>query len=320
MILRPPNQEYSLPLFYVNVQAMKLRKITVVLLFLLALVWGCKTTRVGMDVVVSEKENALVASGSGDFVLAVQSWEAYFAQMGLAKQPIPAGDYAQAAHDAFKAGNFQSAISWYDAARLSGYEGVDMYLSLAEIYRKQDNLSKELTTLQYLESNYHDESLEHGVPLKLFEIYMRIDKGRAFEQWGKLDKASQGKETYLNNYFSLIKELEKNELADAVANDLLKLNPTHREALEWNGEKFYYRGENRYQREMEKYNKNKTHVQYQFLLNELKIVAEDFKTSRDYFERLWELEKNSRYASFLSNIYSRLDNPERARFYKKLAE
>jgi hypothetical protein len=301
-------------------EVMNYRNITVVFLLLLTLTWGCKTTRVGMEVVVSEKENALAASGSGDFMLAVQSWEAYFTQMELVKQPIPAGDYALAAHDAYKAGNFQSAVAWYDTARLSGYEGSDMYMALAEIYKKQDNLSKELTSLQYLESNYPEISLEHGVPLKLFEIYMRIDKVRAFEQWDKLDKASQGTETYLNNYFTLIRELEKKELADTVANDLLKLNPMHREALEWNGEKFYYRGENRYQREMEKYNKNKTHVQYQFLLNELKIVAEDFKTSRDYFERLWELEQNSRYASFLSNIYSRLDNPEKARFYKKLAE
>ncbi len=299
---------------------MNCKKNAVVLLFLLALVWGCKTTRVDREVVVSEKENALVASRSGDFVLAVQSWEAYFTQMALAKQPIPAGDYAQAANDAFKGGNFQSAVSWYDEARLSGYQGADMYLALADIYRKQDNLSRELTSLQYLETNYPEESLDQEVSRKLFEIYMRIDKGRAFEQWDKLDKASQAKETYLSSYFALIKEMEKNELADAVANDLLKLNPTHREALEWNAEKFYYRGENRYQREMDKYNKNKTHVQYQFLLNELKIVAEEFKTSRDYFDRLWKLEQNSRYAAFLSNIYSRLDNPERARFYKKLAE
>ena len=298
---------------------MSFRKISV-LLFLLALAWGCKTTRVGMEVVVSEKENALAASGSGDYLLAVQAWEAHFRQMELSKQPILAGDYAQAAHDAFRADNFHSAVAWYDAARLSGYAGADMYLALSEIFRKQDNLSRELTSLQYLETNYPEESLEHGVAQKLFEIYMRIDKGRAYEQWDKLDKAAQGKETYLNNYFTLIRELEKNELADAVANDLLKLNPTHREALEWNAEKFYYMGENRYQREMEKYNKNKTHVQYQFLLNELKIVAEDFKTSRDYFERLWKLEQNSRYAAFLSNIYSRLDNPERARFYKKLSE
>jgi len=250
----------------------------------------------------------------------VISWQAYFDHQNRANQEIGAADYVHAANDAYKAENTSLTITWFDAARQAGYAGEDMHLILSEIFRKQNNLSRELTSLVYLAENYPETAASKGIYPRLFEIYMETDKQKAYELWNKLDESDQNKESFLNHYFILNKSLENNTVADSLASELLLLNPKHVAALEWNGEKFYWLGEHRYQREMEKYNKRKTHVQYQFLLNELKIVAEYFKKSRDYFEKLWAIEKLPGYASFLSNIYARLDNRERAEYYKKFAK
>jgi hypothetical protein len=297
---------------------MNFRKIAFVP-FLILLIWGCKTTQVSR-VIQSEKDIALSASSSGDYKQAVVSWQAYFDYQNRANQEIEAEEYAKAANDAYKAENTPLTISWFDAARQAGYTGEDMHLAMSEIFRKQNNLSRELTSLNYLADNYPETAASKGIYPRLFEIYMETDKQKAYELWNKIDKSDQIKESYLNHYFTLNKSFENNSVVDSLADRLLLINPKHIEALEWNGEKYYWLGENRYQREMEKYNKRKTHVQYQFLLNELKIVAEDFKQSRDYFEKLWAIEKLPRYASFLSNIYARLDNRERAEYFKRFVE
>jgi hypothetical protein len=297
---------------------MNYRKIAVIAL-LFVFICGCKTTQLS-KVIQNEKEIALSASSSGNYAQAVISWQAYFDHQSRANQEISAEDYAKAANDAYRAENTPLTVTWFDAARLSGYSGEDMHLALSEIFRKQNNLSRELTSLVYLSENYPETAAKKRTYPRLFEIYMETDKQKAYELWNNLEKSDQSKEPYMNNYFILNKSFENLTVVDSLANELILLNPKHVAALEWNGEKYYWLGENRYQREMEKYNKRKTNVQYQFLLNELKIVAEDFKRSRDYFEKLWAMEKLPRYASFLSNIYARLDNRERAEYYKKFAE
>jgi hypothetical protein len=297
---------------------MNFYKIAVVAL-LFVLNWGCKTTQLS-KVIQTEKDIALSASSSGNYTQAVISWQAYFDQKNKAMHGISAEEYALAANDAYRAENTSLTVTWFDAARQSGYSGEDMHLVFSEIFRKQNNLSRELTSLVYLSENYPETAASKGIYPRLFEIYMETDKLKAYGLWNKLDKADQSKEPYLNRYFALNKSLEYSAVADSLADALLQLNPKHVAALEWNGEKYYWLGENRYQREMEKYNQRKTHVQYQFLLNELKIVAEDFKRSRDYFEKLWAIEKLPRYASFLSNIYARLDNRERAEYFKRFVE
>lgn len=289
------------------------------IIILIVLFWGCKSAKVS-QVVQNEKAIALSASESGDFNQAVSSWQAYFDKHTKAMQEIGADEYARAASDAYKTENTSLTVAWYDAARQNGYSGEDMHLVFVEIFRKQNNLSREMTSLNYLAENFPETSSKKGVYPRLFEIYTEIDKQMAVEMWNKLDKSDQSRESNLNLYFILNKSLDNNAVVDSLADAILILNPKHVDALEWNGEKYYWLAENRYQREMEKYNKSKTHVQYQFLLNELKIVSEDFKQSRDYFEKLWDMKKLPRYASFLSNIYARLDNRERAQFYRKYVE
>jgi hypothetical protein len=78
--------------------------------------------------------------------------------------------------------------------------------------------------------------------------------------------------------------------------------------------------EDSYQKEMRAYEKNKTTRQYRQLLKALEVINANFKTSRDYFERLYKLNPDPRYATFLGNIYTRFDNKKQANYYYRKAK
>lgn len=294
------------------------RQTAAVVLLSLA-IWSCSTSKVTKES-LSLKDNALTASSSGDYQMAVQSWTSYFDSQIRKNLPVEVTDYARAAADAYILGNEQLTLSWYDQARQSGYDGADMHVAFMHIFRKQNNLSRELTALQGLKDNFPEVAAEHKVNSRLFGIYMEIDKVKALEQWESVPAPERNTEPYLSDYFILCKQFDYKEIADSLAAELLKLNDNHIPALEWMAEKYYWQAEKNYQSEMEKYSRNRTHVQYTFLINELKKISADFRRSRDYFDRLWAQEKSPRYAAFLANIYSRLDNPDRANHFRKLSE
>jgi tetratricopeptide (TPR) repeat protein len=85
--------------------------------------------------------------------------------------------------------------------------------------------------------------------------------------------------------------------------------------MKWFGEKYFWLAENRYQAEMEAYEKKRTNSQYAKLLEAFKIVTRDFKTSLGYFTRLYKLYPKPEYARYLGNIYTRLDDKEKAKYY-----
>lgn len=291
---------------------------SIVILVLATLFWNCSTTKLPKET-VSLKEKAVTASSSGEHDEAVRLWISWFELQDSGNLTIAAVDYAHAASDAYKADNHPLAVEWYDKARLAGYKGADMYEAFMHIFRKQKNLSREITALQSLSDNYPEKSSELNVDGRLFEIYMETDRERAYRKWASLPEQYKVLESSLQNFFILTKQFEEMALSDSVAAELLKLNGSHAPALEWMAEKYYRQAENQYQWEMEKYNKNRTHVQYTFLVNELKKISADFRKSRDYFEKLWAMDKDSRYAAYLANIYTRLDNPDRAAYYRKLS-
>jgi hypothetical protein len=286
---------------------------------LILVIWSCSTTKVAKES-LSLRDNALAASSSGDFDTAVQSWATYFDSQNQKNLPVEVSDFVRAASDAQNAGNEQFTLVWYEQARQSGYNGADMHVAFMHIFRKQNNLSRELTALKALDESFPETAARHRVNSRLFGIYMEIDREKAFEQWKNVPVEERTTEPFLSNYFILCKQFDQKEIADSVAAELLKLNDRYIPALEWMAEKLYWQAETQYQSEMEKYNRNRTHVQYTFLINQLKSISEDFRSSRDYFERLWALEKSPRYAAFLANIYSRLDNPDRANHFKRISE
>lgn len=248
---------------------------------------------------------------------ALQVWKDYI-DYKLAKQlEVTGEEYFKAAGYAKSAGNVPLASEWFEISITSGYEDPETYSNLADIYREQNNLSKELNNLKSLADKFPDYKNIGDVTERLFEIYLEVDKTQAFALWNKMSFEARNKESNLDAYLQYSIKSDNQARTDSIADALLKINPKHVAALEWNAVKYYEKAENRYQLEMDKYNRNKTHVQYQFLLNALKVVTADFKKSLTYFDPLWEMDPGSKYAAYMANIYVRLNNQEKSDYFKK---
>jgi tetratricopeptide (TPR) repeat protein len=282
------------------------------LVFIVAVAAGCGAPKN----LVSYKENAELAERAGNFTEAVESWKNYFAQFA-GMNDLDGSVYEQAAQTAWKAGNTELAVAWFDQARFSDFASAEMYSTLAEIYRKQDNLSKELSALEFLKENFDGEV--EDVNSRLFSIYDEIDMTeKALNTWENMNREAKNTEPNLEKYFELNKQLGNDEVCDSVSLALLELNPGNVNGLEWNAVKIYHRAEKRYQQEMAKYEKNHTRSQYRILLKELDKVTADFRVALGYFEKLWKLNPDARsdYAGFMSNIHLRFNDEQKANYYR----
>jgi hypothetical protein len=293
---------------------MKIKNIVLFSLMLIAVACG------GPENLVQYKQNAEKAQSEGNYEQAVNAWKTYINEQNEAENEVSGAEYAEAAKTAYKAGMNNQAVDWFDQARYREYADEEMYSILAEIFGEQGNLSKELRALEYLLDNYGNENDE--VNNRLFEIYDEIENyDEALDVWNLLPEDVQGKERNLEKFLKINKELENEEVCDSVSAELLEMNPEHVEALDWMAKKYYWLGEKRYQREMEKYENNKTRNQYRTLLKKLEKSTADFKTALSYFEKLWELSPGSQkqYASYMANIYARFNDEGKAEYYNDLA-
>ena len=100
----------------------------------------------------------------------------------------------------------------------------------------------------------------------------------------------------------------------------LSLEDTNVLAMEWEAMRLYNKAENRYQSEMKAYENKKTTSQYNKLLKAFEGVTADFKSSLKYFKELYEINPSKKYASYLANIYARLDDKQKAEYYKSLSK
>ncbi|WP_319502862.1 hypothetical protein [uncultured Draconibacterium sp.] len=264
-------------------------------------------------VLTTQKTEATNFEANGNYSQALAAWTSYFDATAI--EDVAGADFAQAAKTAFKADNATQAISWFDQARYKNYADAGMYQTLAAIYQQQDNLSKELSALEYIIENYGTTNSE--VNSRLLAIYAEIDANdKALEVWKTLDDDSKNEESNLDNYFAVNKALENNTVCDSLAEVLLEKNPEHLDALEWNAKKYYWAGQNRYEQEMAKYNKNKTRKNYNTLLKELDLVTADFKKALPYLNKLWKLKPGKEYAGYLANIYARFGDEDKTEYYK----
>jgi tetratricopeptide (TPR) repeat protein len=294
-----------------NVLVMK--NIHLMIFILLIAAAGCKTA----VNVTSFRENAEQAEAAGDYVVATEAWKFYFSQLPAGNVPADT-TYARAAYTAYRGGDAVQALEWFEKAREGGYNHPEMHLLLAEIYRTRNDMSGELAELEYYIENYDVEQQE--VYKRLFDIY--YTSGRqddAFAVWDKVPDVDKRTEQYLDRFFALTKKLENEEKADSASLELIRLNPEHVDALEWQAQKNYEKGEARYAREMKKYEARPTSGNYQTLLRQLKSATADLRKSLQYFEKLWEVnpESRSEYAVYMNNIHVRFNDKSKADYYRK---
>lgn len=276
---------------------------------------GCKTVQV-----TTEAIPVIPAEMPADPQEALQVWKKYIDYKLARQEVILPEEYVNAAGYAFQAEETDLTIQWMETAMNMGWENPEAHLILADSYKKKDNLTRELNRLKHLMEHFPEFSSAHGVYNRLFTIFLEVDPGQAFGMWNLLTEDERSIEKNLDAYFRHARQSENNELSDSLSLELLRINPKHIPALEWNAEKYYNIAENHYQREMDKYNKNRNHVQYQFLLNALKVITEEFKQSLRYFEILWEMDQNPRYAAFMANIYARFNNSEKSNYFRKFVK
>lgn len=281
---------------------------------LLVLMVACGTPKV----VTSYRTIAEQAVAEGNFEAATENWRLYFEEQMLDENEIAPEHYAQAAKMAFRANKPDLALSWYKQAQAGNYADAEMYLDLANIYKQQNNLQKELETLEYYRSNFQNEADLAGVNTRLFEIYTSINnQQKAVELWPLMSEENRTKEEYLDKYFAVQKQLDNDTETDSLAEAILLVNPKHVKALEWLGNKYYHQAEDLYQKEMKAYEKNHTRVQHIKMTKQLKTVTADFRKAADYFKQLWEIEQDPRYATYLVNIYNRFEESDTANYYRK---
>ena len=282
-------------------------------LIIVALMAGCSGPKVIVPA-VSQKAVAEKATAEGNYAQAVEAWKQYFSVQPISE--ISGNDYAEAAQTAFKINDENLAISWFDQARFKNFADAEMYATLGKIYLSQQNISKELSALEFYASNFTENINE--VNNRLFEIYFEIKLfDEAIVVWDKMDANVKNEISNLKTYFKINMEKKNNEVCDSLSLVILEKEPANVDALEWNGNKYYWLGENRYEREMDKYNKNKTNKQYKILLTELDMATADFKRALPFFEKLWKIEPGEKYASYFANIYARFGDETKVNYYKK---
>ncbi|MCK3684846.1 hypothetical protein [Maribellus sp. YY47] len=274
------------------------------------LIYSCSAPKV----LTNAKTEAETYEAAGNYAAALAQWKSFVESTPI--EQIEGADFAKAAKLAFKAGDSETAKSWFDQARYKNYADAEMYQTLAEIYQSEGNLSKELSALEtYVEQNGSGNEKVNG---RLFQLYAEISSWELANQfWGKIGEKAQQNEDNLETYLEVNKKLENDAKCDSVASALLFVNPDQTDALDWMAKKYYWAGQNRYETEMKKYEENKTRKQYTTLLKELDLVTADFKKALPYLEKLWEQKPGKEYASYLANIYARFGDEEKVDFYKK---
>ncbi len=248
----------------------------------------------------------------------ISEWESYFNQKTASGGKALPEEYTKAAMKSFSEKNYVLSIIWYEEAKSGNYSDAGMYSTIAAIYRILGDQAEEMKAMNYYLKKYPEGSETGSFKERFFNIFTAgKNYDRINESWAALADSSRKKESLLNTYFISQKEKNDKESCDSLAKKILLVNPKHVSALEWLGEKYYWLGENGYKQSMKKYEQNKTSLQHLMLTQEFENVSTDFKKALSYFDVLWEISHNARYASFMANIHARFKNDQKTEYYKR---
>ena len=230
--------------------------------------------------------------------------------------------YSLAANLAYKTDKIYPAVKYYESAIKTGSKDETVWVNLADCYKKMDNLSKEITTLEAYKDSFPEGKALPRMEKRLMDTYIESKNWtKATNLWLTLPGNKNNSPDLMEDYVSLLENTSANENTIYEASTkLLKLDPYNTIALKNIAIHFYKNAERRYEREMNTYEKHKTRRQYAYLLEQLKIVTKDYKSAAFYFEKLYKLDPQKEYAAYLSNIYLRLNNANKSQFYKKLSQ
>ena len=284
------------------------------LFMLIILLTGCGISRRVADL----HENAETAYKWGNYENALGYYEEVIELKNSHGREIDGKTYYRAGVSAWELHRTGKAIKYLDQARRRDFTNETSYYILALAYRETDNLSLEINNLENYVDSFPDGEKINEMRKRLFETYIESNNlDPAMELWPDLKEMSAEDPELLEGYFTLNRELNNEEKLKDIAEQLYRLDDENTKALKYLGEYYFWVAENRYQKEMAAYEENHTRRQYRKLLDALDEINEQFRISRDYLERLWEISPSPQTAIYLKNIYIRFGNEEKAEYFNK---
>ena len=277
-------------------------------LFIILIISSCATQRL-----TKKGETAYQA---GNYEAALNAWDQAIEKLESKDKKAEASVYYKAGIAAKRLEKTNKARDYLETAEYLEYPSPKLYVTLAEIYKDIDNLSKEIIALEDYRKKYPGGDKINAITVRLFETYVKSENWElAVELWPELDKEDQSDVDLLTGYLTASKNLENKTLSKKLADKILKQEPNNITALEWYAETHFWKAENLYVKEMKAYKNNRTSSQYKKVLNALDKVWPDFRKARDYFLKLYKLDPKPKYAEFLGKIYTRLKKEKKAEYY-----
>ncbi len=270
---------------------------------------------------VSHKDKAQIAYNRGNYAAALALWEKSIAKYERRHKAVKCPFYTKAGMTALKLKKTNEARQLFEKAIHSASVSPVAYVELAKLYRKIDNLSLEIFTLENYVKKYPGGGAIVAVRERLFVTYVESENwDEALKLWENLPEQVKNSIAYKTDYLKVNRALKNMKVCDRMSSEILRSDPKNVTALDWKAKKYFWLAENRYQAELNAYSKNKTRSQYVELLRAFKMVTVNFKRSLYYFKRLYSLQSTAENANYLGNIYARLNDDAKAKYYHYIAE
>jgi len=298
-------------------------QLAIVLLFAV-LIAGCTATKVAptkTDESILKLQDANTALNNGEYQKALTAYEEIIELKKNQNKRADSTIYQNAGVAAWELKQTDKTIQYLELAKRYPVTNDKTYSILAKAFLEKDNLSKEITNLDTYIAKYPEGAEIEVVKKQLFFAYVKSENWEsAYKMWPTFNASTQNDVKLLNGYYIVNEKLQYKNQLEKIAQQLIKLDANNIDALEFFAEKYYWLAENSYVKEMKAYQANKTDKQYQQLLAAYKVYFENYRISKEYFLKLYQITSKPRYATFLGNIFTRYENKEKADYYYNLAK
>lgn len=280
----------------------------------------------GLVIVQSCSTTSLVDEGKtaykeGDYKTALTKWEKTIEETEQQGKKVDSSLYYKAGNAALELGKQEKARKYYQWADDGGYSSPEMYLWLSGKYKEIDNLTLEIEALEKYHKDYPNGDKIDSINVRLFDTYVESEQWNKAELlWPELPEEPKSELEMKKAWFKVNKKLGNDDKGNTLANQILEKEPDNLGALEWNAIRYYKKADNLYIKVMKAYDEERTQENYKKLLKAWDKIWPDFRKSRDYFEKVYELDPQPKYAKYLGHIYKRLDKDQKAEYWYKKAE
>lgn len=216
-----------------------------------------------------------------------------------------------------KLGNCEQTIV-YGQKTLNYGASKDILSAMAECYLKQSNHESNMISLCESYSDNMRTILGSAYNDSLAVWYLVVNPSQISSVYSKVISASV-RSMCFPEYFKQQKDVMPAKELRSVCRKALTDNESQVVALDYLAVQLYTEAEEQYNKCMADYNKKKNATTYAYLKRDLKRISADYRSAQTYFEKLRKLQPdNKNYIKYLINVYSRLDQNDKAKRLTKL--